>query len=146
MTDDPSMPAERFAALADAYGGDLRRWPAGDRSVAEAMLASGHPAFAAIVDRAGRLDTWLEDYRVAAPSSDLAALIMSAATRPRIIWRRARLWWSGLGLAGVGLAGALAGSLAISVALPAIGDRHPTILADEQMTAFDDAGPAGSDL
>lgn len=140
------MSAERFAALADAYGGDLRRWPVGDRSGAEALLGSGDPAFALLLDRADRLDAWLEDYRVAAPSSDLAARIMSAASRPRIMWRRARLWWSGLGLAGVGLAGALAGSLAIWVALPVISDRHPTILADEQMTAFDDAGPAESDL
>lgn len=140
MTDD------RFAALADIYGGDLRRWPAGERAAAEAQLASGDPTFAAMLARADRLDAWLEGYRVAAPASGLVDRIITTAPRSRILWRRARLWWSGLGLAGVGLAGALAGSLAISVALPAIGERHATTLADEQVTVFDDADPAGGEL
>jgi hypothetical protein len=38
MTNDAGMTPERFAALADAYGADLRRWPSREQDAARPCL------------------------------------------------------------------------------------------------------------
>ena len=37
---EPAMEAERFAALADAYGGQLQRWPLAERASAQRFAAT----------------------------------------------------------------------------------------------------------
>jgi len=127
--DGPMTPA-RFAALAEAWGGDRRRWPAGERAGAQALLART-PQLQAVLDEAGELDAWLDAHAVAAPSPALMQAVL--ADRPR---RPARHGWrawigawqpgtriagaaAGAGLAGVA-AGALAAALLLGAAAPAL--------------------------
>ncbi|MBZ9982233.1 MULTISPECIES: hypothetical protein [unclassified Mesorhizobium] len=135
--DAPTMDAERFAALAAAYGGDLRRWPQAERAAGSILAASD--AGAAILRDAGKLDALLDSYRVEAPGKALHVGIVRAADGHLAQrWRR-RLWWLGLGLAGIGLAGAVAGSALVIVATPEV--QPDQYVLDANTTAFGDAGP-----
>ncbi|TIL97339.1 MAG: hypothetical protein E5Y74_36570, partial [Mesorhizobium sp.] len=100
---EPAMDARRFAVLAQAYGGDLRRWPAAERMAGTVFAASG--AGKAILRQAGTLDALLDSYRVDAPDKALHGSILQAAGRHLVQRRRQWFWWLGLGLAGIGLAG-----------------------------------------
>ncbi|MBV2149869.1 hypothetical protein KRZ98_16615 [Sphingobium sp. AS12] len=143
MRDEPNMAWERFTALADSYGADLYRWPAVQRDAAEALLASDAARADGILGCAGRLDGLLDHYRTPLPSAALVGRILAAAPRPALLWSRAKLWWSGLGLAGVGLAGAVSGALALSLATPALLDHRAADWADGQ-TIFGDVDLDGT--
>lgn len=122
---DPLTPA-RFAELAEAYGGSLARWPEAVR--ADAIRLSADPAMRALLEDQDRLDARLDLWRVAAPSPALRNRI--ATRRPISFSRRARVWWSGLGIA-TALAGAAAGSIAATAAVPST-----SAVAGEETTAF----------
>src|SRR5205085_1646468 len=104
---DPAMDAKRFAALAEAYGGDLRRWPQAEREAASAFASS--EAGRVISRQAGTLDALLDSYSVPHPGKALHDTILRTANGHIVRRRRQRFWWLGLGLAGIGLAGAIAG-------------------------------------
>jgi hypothetical protein len=136
-TVDGPMDAGRFAALANAYGSALHRWPAAEQ--AAASLFAGTEEGHAILAAAGRLDAILGQSRVVAPSPSLhGAIVARAATEVRQ-GRRRRFWWLGLGLAGVGLAGAVAGLALVTVVNPDIQSDH--YVMDANATSFGDAGP-----
>ncbi|MBA2936522.1 hypothetical protein HZF05_20770 [Sphingomonas sp. CGMCC 1.13654] len=103
----------RFIELADAYGAVVARWPEAVR--ADAMAMATRPAMQAVLVEAERLDTRLDLWTVEAPSAALRDRVISSHRTP--LSRRARLWWSGIGIA-TALAGAVAGSVAASAALP----------------------------
>jgi hypothetical protein len=103
----------RFAELADAYGGVIARWPEEVR--ADAMAMAALPEMQALLTQADWLDVQLYDWRVPATSAALRDRISASRWIP--LSRRARLWWSGLGIAAA-LAGAAAGSVAASAAVP----------------------------
>ncbi|WP_114809070.1 hypothetical protein [Paraburkholderia kururiensis] len=117
------MTPERFRAIVEAYGAEPRRWPASERADAQAW-AAGHRAEAdALLAQQSSLDTWLESHVVAPPDHALYERVIAAAPsaadsrrrkRPRFFWQRSPLWWSGAAIAGVGLAGGLAGAFAVS--------------------------------
>ncbi|RAZ76059.1 hypothetical protein [Mesorhizobium atlanticum] len=131
------MDAGRFAALADAYGGALHRWPPAEQ--AAAVLFAETEQGRAILQRAGRLDAMLDRHRVEVPSAALhRAVVARAATEVRQE-RRRRFWWLGFGLAGVGLAGAVAGLALVTVVNPDIQSDH--YVMDANATSFGDAGP-----
>lgn len=131
------MDAGRFAALADAYGGALHRWPPAEQ--AAAVLFAETEQGRAILRRAGRLDAMLDRHRVEAPGAALhRAVVARAATEVRQE-RRRRFWWLGFGLAGVGLAGAVAGLALVTVVNPDIQSDH--YVMDANATSFGDAGP-----
>ena len=131
------MDAGRFAALADAYGGALHRWPPAEQ--AAAVLFAETEQGRAILRRAGRLDAMLDRHRVEAPGAALhRAVVARAATEVRHE-RRRRFWWLGFGLAGVGLAGAVAGLALVTVVNPDIQSDH--YVMDANATSFGDAGP-----
>ncbi|WP_246707244.1 hypothetical protein [Mesorhizobium sp. NZP2077] len=137
IEDDPAMDARRFAALAEAYGGDLRRWPQAEREAASAFAPS--ETGQAISRKAGTLDARLDSYSVPHPGKALHDKIMRTADRHIVRRRRQRFWWLGLGLAGIGLAGAIAGLALVTVATPEVQpDRY---VLDANATAFGDAGP-----
>lgn len=115
----------RFAELADAYGSVVARWP--DAVRAEAIEMARRPAMQALLAEAERLDARLDLWKVDAPSAALRDRI--EAPHRRQFSRRARLWWSGIGIA-TALAGAAAGSVAASAALPS----DPVVAEDA--TAF----------
>ena len=131
------MDAGRFAALAESHGSHLQHWPAAERAAATAFASS--PEGEAILQAAAQLDSMLDRYAVPPPSADLHARIVAAGTAGLAPRRRARRWWLGLGLAGVGLAGALAGTLAIAMLDTPTRAEHGGLGAT--ITAFGDAGP-----
>jgi len=129
--------AGRFAALADAYGGALHRWPPADQAAAVPFAETDEGR--AILARAGRLDAMLDRHRVEAPSPSLhRAIVARAATEVRQE-RRRRFWWLGFGLAGIGLAGAVAGLALVTVVVPDAPSDH--YVMDANATSFGDAGP-----
>ncbi|HEV3428681.1 MAG TPA: hypothetical protein VG320_12455 [Paraburkholderia sp.] len=117
------MTSERFHTLVEAYGTDPRRWPQHERADALAW-ARAHRAQADIVlEEALALDAWLARDMIAPPSRALVEQIIESAPLAVPVpantdrTKRKRFWWSGAAFAGVGLAGALAGALAMSVML-----------------------------
>lgn len=133
--DEPAMDARRFAALAAAYGGDLRRWPEAER-MAGAIFA---PSETAILSHAGKLDAQLDSYAVEAPGKALHGSILRAAGRHLVQRRRQLFWRMGLALAGIGLAGAVAGLALVTIVTPEVQPDHYVL--DANATAFGDAGP-----
>jgi hypothetical protein len=126
---DPLTPG-RFRALAEAYGGVIDRWPIETRAAARRMATE--PSARAILDEAGALDAALDAWTVLAPDAVLREQVMPATVPAASVWRQARLWWSGIGIA-TALAGAVAGSVAAAAVAPA---DPPT----ENATAFGDLG------
>lgn len=124
---DPLMSMARFAALADAYGGAVARWPTAERENAYRLAAQ--PGARAILARAAQVDTVLDSWTVASPSTALRRSVLPPARR-QSPQARLKLWWSGIGIAAA-LAGAAAGSVAAAAVAPA--DR-----AGDNATAFGD--------
>lgn len=109
------MTPERFRTIVAAYGSDARRWPQDERAAAEAW-AQAHPRDALqALDDAAALDAWLMQETVAPPAPALVERIVASAPAPQRARRRGKVWWSGAAFAGVGLAGALAGAVAVSM-------------------------------
>lgn len=116
------MDRERFKALAEAYGGDMARWPAEARDAAAARLAT-EPDFAArVLARASALDQALEDWTTTAVSHDLRDRIIAQAPRSRPA--RAPAWLGRLGV-GAGLAAACAAGLVLGVQMAGGGATSP---------------------
>jgi ferric-dicitrate binding protein FerR (iron transport regulator) len=113
MTKETAMDMARFEALADAYGGDLRRWPAGERPAAEALLAAEPEAARARLMAADALDDLLAVSARPTPSPALRTAVLAAAPRPRRrLLQATGFWLSGAGLAVAGAAGLLIGAAA----------------------------------
>lgn len=114
MTDTLSL--DRFRDLADAYGGVVARWPEEHRDAAFRMAST--PAAINILARASALDEMLDTWRVPVPVADLHGRLIAGAPVPsRRLVARARLWWSGIGIAAA-LTGAVAGSAAVAMVAP----------------------------
>jgi hypothetical protein len=65
----------RFRALAEAYGGDISRWPAAERGSAEAWLAGNPQDGAAALEAARALDDLLGTWRTPEPAEALRSRI-----------------------------------------------------------------------
>ena len=103
------MRIERLQALAEAYGGDLRRWPADQRAFAESLVAAD-PAARVLLDEAAALDALLDASPSVAPSADLTARVLRAAPGARAKSRpRRAVWFLGAGWAAAACAGVVAG-------------------------------------
>ena len=122
MTSEPNTPQHapmgeaRFRAIVDAYGADAQRWPDAERDAARAWADAHRDDAHALLDAAAGIDDWLDRYEVAPASDALHRRIVASAPRGRTLLApsRARSWWSGAALAGVGLLGGLTGALAVS--------------------------------
>jgi hypothetical protein len=105
------MTRARFAALAEAFGGEIARWPAADREAAAALLASDPDFAAATLAEASGLDEVLAQWPAMEVRPALRQAVIAAAPRPRpAFWS----WTIRLGL-GAGLAGACASGVAAGV-------------------------------
>ena len=103
------MRIERLQALAEAYGADLRRWPADQRAFAESLVAAD-PAARVLLDDAAALDALLDASPSVAPSADLTARVLRAAPGARAKSRpRRAVWFLGAGWAAAACAGVVAG-------------------------------------
>ncbi|QBM75975.1 hypothetical protein E2E30_09505 [Sphingomonas sp. AAP5] len=106
----------RFQELADAYGGVIARWPEEHRDAAMALAVQ--PAARHVLADAFALDAELDTWRVSPAALSLRARVIADAPAPtRKIAGRAKLWWSGVGIAAA-LAGATAGTAAVAFVAP----------------------------
>lgn len=112
-----TMTYERFETLADAYGGDLRRWPEAEREAARA-LRDADPRAAVLLREADGLDALLDAVpRPAASHALREAVIASAAGAGLGAGSKARrrgaigplAWLSGAGWAAAACAGVVFG-------------------------------------
>ncbi len=103
------MTLERFAVLAGAYGGDLRRWPAVEREAARTVLRT-LPTAQTVLAEAARLDRALSGWRVPEPPAALSACIAAAVTSRAARVQRMRLWFSSLCAAATLACGVAAGA------------------------------------
>lgn len=110
------MSLDQFRDLADAYGGVVARWPERHREAAMRLVLD--PQASAIVKQAHALDELLDTWQLPAASLTFRdRLVADASARARSLAVRAKLWWSGLGVAAA-LAGAAASSAAIATVAP----------------------------
>ena len=98
------MNIERFEILLDAYGAEPARWPAAERSSAEAF-AHATPEAAALVAAARRLDQALDRVPAAAPELDAVAVAAQASAALQRRAPRPRGGGFGFGLAWPNFAG-----------------------------------------
>lgn len=133
MTND--MDRARFAALAEAYGGSIARWPADVRDAARRRASD--PACAALLAGADTLDARLDAWTVAPPAASLAAAVMAGASVSWLSRWQSGVWWGGL--AGLALAGVAAGAAFVAVALPPpTGEWASTDTAFGVVSVFDE--------
>ncbi len=102
------MSPEQFRRLAETYGGDLSRWPVGDRQAAAGRLAA-EPTLRAWLDGEDRLDAVLQQASRPSPSAAFRDRLIAAAPAARRTAERVWKWWSGLSLAGACAAGIVLG-------------------------------------
>jgi hypothetical protein len=111
------MSLERFEDLADIHGGDIARWPEGEREAARALLAAEAGRLAPVLAAAAHLDRLLDLAPAQSPSAALMGRLISAAPGPAGGGRR---WIAGLsaalGLSAAAFAGVLVG---VTVGRPA---------------------------
>jgi len=109
------MNVERFQQLAEAYGADLRRWPASDRAAAEALRAAQPVRIERLLFEAAKTDAVLDTSRNPAVSTALRDRVIASATAAGLSPKRARriagwlAWLSGAGWAAAACAGVIAG-------------------------------------
>ena len=121
------MTPDRFETLAEAFGGDVARWPDAEREAAAELMAA-RPAWAAgVLAHAGELDTALGAFAPPQAAPGLAARIAAGAPRPRARWAA---WLMPAGM-GAGLAAACAAGVMMGAELgrPAASDTEALITA-----------------
>lgn len=135
------MKAERLHELADAYGADLRRWPASERAFAESLLAAD-PSLKAVLDEAATLDALLNAAPAPVPSAALTARLLAAAPQRKARGRLGRaVWYLGAGWAAAACAGVVAG-VGLTTHLSADA-RADAVLYQSSLTGVDDTEVLG---
>ncbi|ATC31127.1 hypothetical protein CA606_01505 [Caulobacter vibrioides] len=133
----PEMIPARFAALAQAYGGEIARWPEVEREAARALLAGQPEALASVLADAAYLDRLLDLAPAQAPTAALLGRLITDAPQPAKAVRR---WIAGvsaaLGLSAAAFAGVLAGVAVGGHVAPINAPTDPTARV-ETVTAVD---------
>jgi hypothetical protein len=143
------MNRQRFAALAEAFGADLRRWPEAERDAARAFREAQPAVAEPLLAEAGRLDFILEEgFAAAQPSAALRDRILASAPRARRPlfslgrFRAAAPWLApGAGMAAACAAGAWLGVTASHTAETRL--RADTVLVASADLSAADAEDAG---
>lgn len=130
------MTQDRFEHLADAYGGDIDRWPATEQATARAWFDANTGSAQALLDEAAGLD-WILDAAPAVVTSPLLRdRIIAQAPKARRSIGRILVWASATGLMAACLAGVMLGAR--------LSDRLMADPAAESITqtatAFDGSG------
>ena len=139
------MTYERFETLADAYGGDLRRWPEGEREAARALL-EGDPRAAVLLREADGLDALLDAAPRVVASHALRERVIAAAAGAGLGRRRragigVMAWLSGAGWAAAACAGAVFGVVLTGQMTADI--RADTVLYQASLSSADDTEVLG---
>lgn len=133
------MTPDIFKALAETYGGELRRWPQACGGAAAALLKRV-PHLEASLTAETELDAWLAADTPPAMSATLRRRMIGAALADARAGEGYRLsWLTRLGLAGACAAGLLVGVLA---GPPAAGDQATLLNA---LAPFDPEDPVDSE-
>lgn len=130
------MTHERFEFLAQAYGGDVSRWPQAEREAA-VLLMTLEPVFAqATLAQAASLDALLDDWAPLPVSHALREAVIAAApaARPRSALQQ-WFWRTGV---GAGLAAACAAGLVVGVRLSDTVQRQSDETISAALTTNDD--------
>lgn len=130
------MNAERFSALAEAYGGDLDRWPADEQRAARAHLAASPVEAERVLAEAVLFDHVLDMASDPVVSGVLRETVLKGAPMRRDRpWRSSRAWLSGVALAAACAAGVIFGAhLSAHMTLDPAADA-----LDQASTLFDGA-------
>jgi hypothetical protein len=104
------MIEERFQILADAYGGDIDRWPADEQAAARAWSAAHVKQALAILEDASSLDMLLDMAEAPVVSPVLRDRIVASALEAHRPMRRTLMWASATGLMAACLAGVMLGT------------------------------------
>jgi len=105
------MTRERFEGLAEAYGGDVTRWPAAERDSAALLMASDSAHAQAVLARAGALDAALNAFAAPLVAPALRDRVLATAPGPRV----ARWPWLSPAALAAGLAAACAAGLVVGI-------------------------------
>jgi hypothetical protein len=145
----PEMAMGRFEDLAETYGGEIARWPEGEREAARALLAANAARLSPVLSAAARLDRLLD--LAPAQSADAALLGRLIASAPQAP-NTARRWIAGLG-AALGLSAAAFAGIAVGVAVgrpqavaPIVVAEQPVVTAVDTSSALQDAIAEPSEL
>jgi len=109
------MKVERFQELAEAYGADLRRWPATERAAAETLRLAQPVMSERLLFEAAKTDAVLHTSSTPQVSMALRDRVIASATAaglsPQRVQRIARrlAWFSGAGWAAAACAGVVFG-------------------------------------
>jgi 1,6-anhydro-N-acetylmuramate kinase len=109
------MTADRMQELAEAWGGDLRRWPAADRIAAEAFARAEPEAAERALFDARQLDAALDAAPRVVVSAELRDRVIASAEaaglKARAVWPGLRrlLWVGGASWAAAACAGVVFG-------------------------------------
>jgi len=131
------MTPERFETLAEAWGGDVARWPHAEREAAAALMAE-RPAWAErVLAGAGALDAALSELAASRGTAGLADRIAARAPKARPRWQG---WLVPAGM-GAGLAAACAAGVVMGVQIgtPAVPDEPDALVAavsDEDFSLY----------
>ncbi|PIB96147.1 hypothetical protein [Caulobacter sp. X] len=139
------MSLERFEDLAEIYGGDIARWPEGEREAARALLAEKAERLAPVLAAAAQLDRLLDLAPAQSPDAALIGRLISAAPRPAAAgWR----WFAGLS-AALGLSVAAAAGVVTGVMVErspldvaprvAVAAPEPVVTAVDTSASLQDA-------
>lgn len=110
------MTATRFNDLAEAWGGDLRRWPEAERSAARAFAEVAPLEAGRMLAEADALDAMLEASPRPGVSAALRDRVVAAGPRGRgaagVSWPSLRklMWLGGAGWAAAACAGVVFGT------------------------------------
>ena len=115
------MMLERFEALAETYGGEIARWPEGEREAARALLAANAARLSPVLADAAQLDRLLDLAPAQGPDAALLGRLIAAAPRGVSAGRR---WIAGLG-AALGLSAAAFAGIAVGVAVGGAAPSAP---------------------
>lgn len=107
------MTFERFEDLAGAYGGEIARWPEGEREAARALLAANPMRLGAVLAEGAELDRLLDLAPAQRPDAALLGRLIAAAPQPV---NAARRWIAGLG-AALGLSAAACAGVMVGVSI-----------------------------
>jgi len=141
------MTEGRIAELAEAWGGDVRRWPEGEREAARAWIEAHPDAADRALFEARQTDAALDAAPRLAVSAALRDRVIASAVgaglRVRAAWPGLRrlLWlggagWAAAACAGVVFGAALSGHLALERQVEAVLDLA-------SMTGLDDTAVLG---
>jgi hypothetical protein len=124
------MSLDRFETLAEAYGGDVARWPDAEREAAAALMTERPDWAQGVLARAGELDAQLAAYAPRRAAAGLMDAIIASAPQARR-GRRWRAWLVPAGM-GAGLAAACAAGVVLGgrlAAPPAASDADAVVAA-----------------